>query len=191
LSVAVRAFKRRRFLAVALLIVTVVGSVSILTTYYLLNSSNEVTQSAQLGSIFAAHLHDIESKNDSAVTREYEDNATLTIRATTPDNISTVGTHSGGRNISEYWCAHILCGYATTPFTIDNVSYTVKSAQKTALLNATFYMNGTPKCWFRTMVHATLSYVKSGGKWLISDEAWDARDRYGTLCSGVGGVPGK
>jgi len=180
-------YTKKRFLAAVLLTVIVVGSTTFLTTYLLSSSfspSNTLTASAQVGSTFLAHLRNIESKNDSAVTREYADNATLTIRATTPDNISTAGTHSGVGTISEYWCAYILCDSDTAPFTIENVTYTMKATGRTAVVNATFYMNGSPICKFQSLVTVTASYVGSGSKWLISDESWNIRDVHGTLCAG-------
>jgi len=190
LSVAVGVHKRRRFLAVVLLIVTAVGSISILTTYYLLSSSNEATQSAQVGSIFAAHLHNIESKNASAVTREYADNATLNMAETTPDHITGTHEYSGSGKISAFWVDTYQVERTFAPFiTVGNASYTVKVSGRTALVNATFYLTETPECMFRSLVKATVSYVNSSGKWLISNEAWDARDVNGTLCGGVHSNP--
>jgi len=183
LSVAVGAHKRRRFLAFVLLIATVVGSITIFTTYYLLSSSNEVTQSTQVGNAFVAHLQNIESKNYSVVIKEYEENATVVWKG------GSLWGLGGTWNTIHYFGAlysGLLSGDYIAPFKVQNLTYTVRvTGSSRALVNATFVISGIPPvCRWSTMVGAEVSYVHSGGSWLISNETWNV-DPGG----GCGGLP--
>ena len=164
-----------------------IGSFALLITYSRLTTQSGSTATTQVGRAILAHLQNIASKNNSAIALEYANDATLQITATTPDKITTSGTHHGARNISTYWCSYVLCDAASTNFTIDNASYTLKFVGEKAFINATFTMNGDARCVFRSLVHVNLTYVGSGDRWLISQESWNVVDKYGSLCSGAGG----
>lgn len=139
----------------------------------------EPTQAVK--SAYLAHLQYIQSENVTALTSEYEDNATLGFSGV------RTGQYYGATDINYVYqdVFFVQPGFGFSTVHIANESLTVSLASggtgATVSSNFTMYGNDTSLADHPGGVCATysvdanlrLSYVLSGNDWLISKEAWN------------------
>ena len=143
---------------------------------------------AGLNAAYFAHFHAIQSHNTTALAAEYEYNATLEFVGTTPGELG--GNYSGEASIVNVLWAKTLslspeAGFSSINLT--NMSTDVlhpPGDESTNTVNATFIIYGNVAASsvfnhdgaftsFKGSVRLSISFVRLGNSWLISNEIWD------------------
>ena len=150
-------------------------SVSILTSTVISVSTLSPTSSgvnrtlqAQVNSAFTDHLLALDSRNTSALRREYEDDAAL---VWTGNCDGWCNYNDNSTSIAVLYSAFFN---STPSFHAANATYSAGLAGDSAIVNSMLNLTGygTYSGRFNATISAQILYVREGSSWQITSENW-------------------
>lgn len=131
---------------------------------------------------YMAHLQSVQSQNVSALTSQYEDNATVRFSG------GRNGQYNGAGNeilplYQDVFFVPNGFGFSTVNIANENSTVSLAASGRDATVSSNFTMYGSDTALqdhpggvcaaYSTDANLQLSYVLSGNDWLISQESWD------------------
>ncbi len=171
-------------------VISIIGIVLIVSLAEFMNPPRGPARSAtngsanasdEVGAVFASHLDSLQAMNFSAIQGQYAQNATAEFYSAgegeyvagsnATDHISVNAT--GPHQIETLFSGVLLADFADPSITTDN--YTVSLAGNVATVNSTLDVEGTNLngAGVEATVNLHVTYLGSGGSWLISYELWN------------------
>lgn len=165
-------------------IIVVVGVVELQGPIANMSSGSAASASDQVGAAFSNHLDKLEAMNITAMEGEYLPNATTEFYSNGQGNYfagSSAGVTISDKGTGPHEIGDMFDGVFLSDFIIPHImddNYTVSIKGNVATVVSTFDLSGTnlDGSSLAASVILHMTYVKSGGNWLISNELWNFTD---------------